>query len=317
MSENNTRFEWDATESAPKHYPMEIIRGNFIYRGETELGLYIPSGGTLNDGWGDPVSSHVTGEKYKLLPDRLKITFFSYAEMQFYQGEFDLPYEKILSLFRQGAADNPKRPTIKRIMAGIAPGGTVAVWAIGKGGYHEVFFGQAEKIELDPSRAFALPFKDKAASDAYIAKQLVNSLTQEERDSLKKNGIPFELWSRYRNRYDWLPLIKGGHSRDYVNVGYLNAETEPRWREFESNDTGNLRPVPKRLSFQAVVGGIDTIFRVNFDETETMKAFEKLGSDGQKLYLEFSPTLPRSKTTVRLYNDEESIPLKKFHSEDW
>ncbi len=155
MSKNDTKFVWDATESAPKHYPMEIIRGTFVYQGEEEHGLYIPSGGTLKAGWGEPISSHVTGEKNKPLPDRLDIIFFSYAENQFYKGEFELPYEKILAFFRQGVADNPDNPTYSSIMAGIAPGGVVAVWVIGRESYHEVFFGRAEKIDLDPGRAFS------------------------------------------------------------------------------------------------------------------------------------------------------------------
>jgi Protein of unknown function (DUF2931) len=58
------KFEWQTTESAPKHYPMKIIRGTLIYHGEAEAGLYIPSGGTLSSGWGDPISSHTVGEKF-------------------------------------------------------------------------------------------------------------------------------------------------------------------------------------------------------------------------------------------------------------
>jgi hypothetical protein len=99
---------------------------------------------------GSAISSHVVGEQYKPLPDRLDITFYSYAEKQFYQGEFELPYKKILSLFSDGVAENPDRPIYTRIMEGIAPGGAVSVWVIGRGDYIEVFFGQAEKVELDP-----------------------------------------------------------------------------------------------------------------------------------------------------------------------
>lgn len=86
MSKNDAKFEWGATESAPKHYPMKIIRGTFIYHGEAEEGLYIPSGGTLKKGWGQSISSHSVGERLKPLSDRLMIIFFSYVEEQFYKG---------------------------------------------------------------------------------------------------------------------------------------------------------------------------------------------------------------------------------------
>ena len=41
-----TEFIWSATECAPKGYPMEIISGTFLFKGE-DHGLYIPDGGTL------------------------------------------------------------------------------------------------------------------------------------------------------------------------------------------------------------------------------------------------------------------------------
>jgi len=307
MSDNVTKFEWDATESGPEHYPMEIIKGDFIFKGEAERGLYIPSGGTLVDGWADPVSSHVTGDKYKPLPDRLKITFFSYAEKQFYQGEFKLPYEKILALFKEGVANNPEHPTASRIMVGIAPGGAVAVWVIGSGDRIEVFFGQAEKIDLDPSAAFALPFKSKAQADEYIEEGLVEVLEPEEFEHLKKNGIPFGLWARYRHYYEWEPVLHGRVSLNDVGFEYLNGERNEKQGMLE-------RPVPKILRFTTVVGNKGLIFIIKFDEFEIMDAFEKLGANNQKVYLEFEPRLPRDETRVRIYNDKESITLKKFVS---
>ncbi len=156
---NTTEFDWYATECSPKHYPMEIREGAFYYKGRKD-GLYIPSGSTLHDGWGEMISHHVTGEKLKPLPDRMEIYFYSYAESQFYHGKFDLPYEKILAMFRQGYEENPEEPYYSYIMAGVAPGGVVSVWL---GGYRiqEVFFGQAEKVELGASEGFDLPLESK------------------------------------------------------------------------------------------------------------------------------------------------------------
>lgn len=307
MSNNKTKFEWDATESAPKHYPMEIIDGDFIYKGEASRGLYIPSGGTLTAGWGKPISSHVTGEKYKFLPDRLKITYFSYAENQFYHGEFKLPYDRILALFKEGVAANTEHPVYSSLMAGIAPGGAVSVWVIGSGGYIEVFFGLAEKIDMEPSRAFSLPFKDKAQSDKYVVDGLVESITAEELVHLKKNGIPFGLWARYRNHYEWEPVLSEGFSLTSVSFEFLNGE--------RYNKTGMLsRPVPKEIRFKTIINDKRRIFIIYFDEFEIMDAFEKLGANNQKVYLEFEPRLPRENTRVRIYNDKESITLKKFKS---
>lgn len=320
MSKNATKFKWEATESAPQHYPMEIIRGTLIYHGEAEQGLYIPSGGTLSSGWGDPISSHSTGSEPKPLPDRLKIYFFSYAEKQFYKGEFDLPYEKILALFRDGTEVNPHvypngstGPAYTRIMVGIAPGGVVAVWLTAPRTV-EVFFGQAQKVDLDPSAAFSLPFKDKQDSDAYIEKQLINTLKPEEIQSLKKNGIPFGLWARYRNRYDWQPIASKGHSLEHARIIYLNGESILNFDLADKKELSGQKPVPMSASFGVVLKGDKYFPEVEFNELETMAAFEKLGANGRKVYLEFDPRLPLTQTKARLYNDKESIELKKFIS---
>ena len=320
MSKNDTKFEWLATESAPAHYPMKIIQGTFIYHGEAEQGLYIPSGGTLSAGWGQAISGHTAGERLKPLPDRLKIIFFSYAEKQFYKGEFDLPYEKILALFRDGTTVNPHVrsdgstvPAYSRIMVGIAPGGAVAVWLIAPR-KTEVFFGQAQKVEIDPGRAFGLPFKSKEQADTYIREVLEESITPKELESLKKNGIPFGLWARYRNRYDWQPTVSKGHSFENVNVSYLNGEYISNWDLTDKKEMNNPKPVPMKASFHSAMNDKKLIFEMEFDEQEAMAAFEKLGANGKKVYLEFEPRLPKIQTKVRLYNDKESIELKKFIS---
>ena len=315
---NTDKFEWLATESAPKHYPMEIIQGTFYYHGENS-GLYIPYGGTLKKGWGQGISDHLVGEKFKPLPDRLKIVYFSYAEKQFYKGEFDLPYDKILALFRDGVehptdfGNGQTRPVYSYMMAGIAPGGAVAVWVAGKK-QHEVFFGQAEKINLNPVEAFKVPFKDQQDADKFMEDGLVEALSPEELASLKKDGIPFDLWTRYRNRYDWIPTFTTKQIPEYIDPSYLNGEYFGQWILAEKQEPNVLRPVPSKLSFRSVDR---TLYEITFDEFEIMGAFEKLGANGKKIYLEFEPRLPRTQIKARLYNDKESIELKKFVSADW
>src|SRR5690625_1913415 len=126
------KFDWKAIESAPRNFPIEIISGTFFYHGQSDGGgLYIPNGGIIHKkGWGEMVSSHIVGPELKPLPDKLHIKYFSYLEDQFYEGNFDLPYDETLSLFREGSR-NTDEPTYYRIMVGVAPGGAVSVWLKG------------------------------------------------------------------------------------------------------------------------------------------------------------------------------------------
>src|SRR5690625_6974339 len=92
------------------------------------------------------ISSHIVGPDLKPLPDRLKITFLSYLEDQFYEGVFDLPYETILSLFKEQSTNGG--PEYHRIMVGVAPGGYVAVWLKGHIKTTEVFRSEEHTPEL-------------------------------------------------------------------------------------------------------------------------------------------------------------------------
>lgn len=317
MARNATEFDWYATESSPRLYPMEIIEGTFYYKGQN-TGRYIPSGGTLFYGWGKSVSMHVGEPNKRPLPDRLEIKFYSYAEKQFYKGTFDLPYEEILSLFRQANIDRPGKPYYRSIMAGIAPGGAVSVWV--NGAYtKEVFFGQAEKYDVLPYPTFGIPLDSKEASDAYIAKQIKNVLKPEELEALQRDGIPFGLWSRYRNLYKWIPVYtKGKESTDKeMFIDFLNGEKYKVPTRFSEEEENIPKPLPRDLQFSSKVNGEEFFYIIHFDEFELMEAFEKLGKNGEKVYIEFDPQLPRPQTRIRVYNDKESIELKKIVTEDW
>jgi len=142
---NATKFDWQASKSTPKSYPMQIIAGNFYSpNGDS---LYVPDGVFLHKGWGIGRSSHVVGKDLKSLPDRLSLSFFSYRENQFYSAKFALPYKEILALFQAGhySPNNDGHITYHRITVGVAPGGTVSVWLVSIDRTLEIFFGYADK----------------------------------------------------------------------------------------------------------------------------------------------------------------------------
>lgn len=311
MGKNATEFEWHATDSAPEHYPMEIRQGDFIYHDKSGS-LYIPTGATLRSGWGEMVSRHVTGPTKKPLPGALDIYFFSYTENQFYHGQFDLPYDKILALFRAGVEERPERPIYNGIMVGVAPGGAVSVWLKG-GRTTEVFFGQAEKVGIDPGKGFDLPFDSKIEADAYAKQVLIDTLTPDELESLKKDGVPFGTWARYRNLYKWVPAYKDGKisSDTKMMATYLNGE----WNWMPTLLTEAVenipRPLPRHLEFSVDIGTESIFYIITFEEFELMSAFEKLGKDGEKVYIEFDAQIPRQNMKIRVYNEKESIVLQK------
>ena len=316
MNKNATEFDWHATDSGPEHYPMEIRDGTFYYKGQDD-GLYIPAGPTLRSGWGEMRSTHVTGPKKKPLPDRFEVTFISYTENQVYHGRFDLPYEKILALFREANVGNPDHPYYNGLMVGVAPGGAVSVWVKGAR-IREVFFGQADKVNPDPSGKVRQPLDSNDEKDAYAKSILLDTLTPAEQDSLRKNGIPFGTWARYRNLYKWVPAYAAGRipGEKEMIAQYLNGE-HYRMPTILSDEVANTpRPLPRDIQLSVMVGNTSEFYHIHFEEFELMDAFEKLGAHGEKVFLEFDARVPTQTMKIRAYNDKESIELKKIRIEE-
>lgn len=143
---NDQHFTWEAQKSGPSGYPMKMIRSTLYFKGE-ETGLYVPTG-TSYGKWGDGFANHP--EVTHNLPDRIEVTFYSYAENQAYHGMFDLPYDMLVEQFQWGV-DNPfkrlkhSQPQFSKFVVAIAPGGTVGLWIAGLGEQREVIVAQARK----------------------------------------------------------------------------------------------------------------------------------------------------------------------------
>jgi hypothetical protein len=311
FSKNKTRFDWLTGASAPSNYPMKIISGTFYYHDE-KGGLYIPDASSINPGWGSSSGTHVVGEDYKALPDRLDVRFFSYTENKMYHGSFDLPYEKILALFKAGIAKDKDNPTFQKVIVGVAPGGTVAVWATGLE-VREIFFGKAEEYEGVFTNSLNQPVDDV---EDYCMGVLKQSLTPEFIADMRKNGIPFDLWKNYRKQYHWQPTFVQAQRPKYVSTTFYTGERYKINFPLEDAITKGTQPVPRNISFGHFFKEKEweMFFTVHLDEAETIAAFEKLGTS-EMIYIESDPKLPKELTTVRIFNSKESIALKKCRTE--
>lgn len=313
FTKNKTKFHWLATESAPKNYPMRIINGTFYYHNE-KGGLYVPTAAAINPHWGTGRSTHVVGEDFKPLPDRLDIRFFSFTENKLYQGSFDLPYEKILALFREGVARDKDRPTFNTIMAGVAPGGIVSVWLTGRE-TREVFFGQAEPYEDDLFDITQRKINDR---DDYVRRNIIEMIGIEKLTDIEKNGVPLGLWEKYRTPYKWSPIFKTEKKMStYLSLSFFNGENYRFDYPLNKNVMAKGRPLPLLISFGCYIEGTEKqyFFTVRFDEKELYETFDKLGGTEELVNIEIEPFLPKKLTKVRLYNSKGSVELKNYTSD--
>lgn len=226
-----------------------------------------------------------------------------------YQGSFDLPYEKILTLFKSGVAKDTETPTFRYLIAGIAPGGTVAVWASGLES-REVFFGKAEEYDGVFTNSLGNVVDNR---EEYVRLTVEHSLSAEAIADIKKNGIPLEIWSHYRKQYHWQPTFVQAQRPKYVNTTFHNGERYKINFPLDDLITKGTQAIPRNISFAYLIAGetMPDFYTVYLNEAETIAAFERLGSD-EMIYIESDPKLPKSQTTVRIFNSKESITLKNF-----
>ncbi len=333
MDRFTNKFDWQASESAPFNYASYLIGGSLDYH-DGSGSLSVPDHRRVDGGWGRGVSGHVVGPDRKPLPNRLAISFFSYTENKFYQGIFELPYDKILKMFQEGYYSPGNgieggHTTYSTVVVGVAPGGAVAVWLRGIDKTTEVFFGHAEKVDKDWD---SVTRSTRLTREQYIRMVILDSFVtpdgvmiegpqkeqkqQEALEALLKNGVPLGLWESYRTQYNWQPLFTGMSVRDGLidDITYFNGESDYLYTPLEPTIAARTRPVPKKLSYiwMPPTGVRGQSMRLNFNEDEIVAAFKKLGSNNQPLQLEMRMVKNDAgyDFTVWLRNDNDSVELK-------
>lgn len=306
FTKNKTKFDWLAKESAPREYPMRVIDGTFYYHKE-DHGLYVPTAASITPGWGSGRSTHVVGEQFKPLPDRVDIRFYSFWENKLYHGSFDLPYEKILALFKEGVARNKEHPIFGSIVVGMAPGGAVAVWVVGRE-RREVFFGYAEPYEAEMRDPMGTPINN---TQEYAERNL-KYLPPDIYTKVKKEGVPFGIWEKYRKTFPWSFSSTPNNQLGSFVVSFFNGESYPFTTPFEKNH--QPKPVPSNVGFTNIFPGDEKkyVYSIGLDFFETTEVMEKLSANGREITVIVDPKLPKPNTTVSLTNGKETIELKKI-----
>lgn len=310
------KYEWLPTESAMTGYPMELIKGDFVFADKS--GIYIPDRRVIHNGWGQTGSIHIAGSPFKPIPEKMVVSWFSYTEDKFYTGTFDLPVKKIAKLFKQGLIGpaSKKRVTYNKIIAGLAPEGGVSVWLATQGVVLEVATFEASEAQMPWTTVLD---NEKVTRAEYIAMVFEETLSNVQQIELNEHGIRQHLWQSYTRQYSWQLEVVG------VKPAQLWLETFNGESEFfgfaDSDRPRQRRAVPTSIKVDWQNAAAKRYFAIiDFDEEEVFQAFEKL-SQGKTdhplvLQIEFNPTSPALDVFLRdgefvLKLDKNSVKIHK------
>ena len=265
------KYEWLPTECAPRGFPARIVQG--ILRLEDGTVVTIPARAIVDNDWGSLGSVHLVGEALKAVPVRLEITWLSLSEDRFYGGGFDLPVAKLRELF-QKKFPGSDTAAFSKVLVGLAPEGTLAVWVLGARATTEVALFKAPEASVEWKRVVD---NGEITRREFIDELLKRSLEPAQLEALRTNGIPAGRWVGYARRYPWTPVIVSDLKVRALTISYFNGEKE--WINFSAGATlaVQTRAVPRlcRLAYDGKNGQpMECVLR--FDEEEISKAIGRL-----------------------------------------
>ena len=275
------KYEWSASISAPREYPVEV------YTGAAGGYFFSQMGGFSNAGWGG-----LGGIDYikAPLPERLDITWLSYVDNKMYAGDWKLPTEKIQQLFDEGfyskRGDEGETAPYKSINIGLAPKGMVVVWVTA--GVHrqvEVARFQAHETIIDPK---LLIESEKYMFEKDYAKDMLLDdfvIPKDIREQIEQYGYPPpNIYEDYREKYIWKPkvILPEGSKITSFYIKMCNGEIEnPYDRQIEQKN----RAIPFAFEIYWTVGSgkkeQEFVSRIAFthDQKFWVKYLDKNGED--------------------------------------
>ncbi|HEX8326834.1 MAG TPA: DUF2931 family protein [Hymenobacter sp.] len=307
-------FAFAAAPCTADGYFVTIHAGEFMRPdGKT---LPVPTGHLLEGSWGASGTLWAVGDERQPAPTRLRMLWFSYAEDQFYEGDFALPQQEIQALLQQGYWDVEKQQhgTYTSLIVCTIPKGGVVLWL---GGTNQTFVG---RFQGQPS---AVDFKQfyGPANRAKLLQEVRTQMPSDVQQQLTAGTFGVQKWDQYLRRYPWKVEISQPLTLYKYSLRYLNAE---RVRDPLSRDLGPYRqqllePSPKAMPrklylYGQTEHGARHQIRLNpFDEAETMAAFQTLSQANPQspitLFIEVSKAFKKGSLTLR--NERQQIPLLK------
>lgn len=306
------KFDWSHTISAPKGYPMRILRGTLKGLNPGDYSASFGLWGVANEGWGNPSGMVAMGPDLKAIPASLDITWLSLRENKFYKGKFELPREKIIALFKEGFYDYSlrKKDNYTEIIVGMAPGGVLVVWLLGVQTETEVARFQALETVVEARDA------DSNTEDMFrgdYANFVLDDL------GIRRDSIPFGLWDAYREKYIWRPnpVLPKGAKLNEMWITYFNGEKEHRFGDDPKHDESKLRALPMTLNFSYNDESGHLYYgKTIFNEKEIFEAFTKIYRDERSKETELVFELNESKKGLKIHlrSKGEEFEIEKAKS---
>ncbi|NHN27599.1 DUF2931 family protein [Flavobacterium jejuense] len=310
------KFDWSATLSAPKEYPVQVYRGEIIAKDYSQS---LSSFGDIDYGWGEEGGTVVIGPDLKNIPDSLEIAWHSFVDQKNFEGKWALPKEELIKLFNEGIINKitNKKVTYNKFVVGLAPNGLVVVWLSSVRGQIEIAHFKAKEVfvNVETISEENKPIFSKKYNDVVLSELNEEHNTFER---IKKNEYPkIDVYEGYRIKYLWKPLVELSENKMLINfvIHTYNGEIEIESsnKKEKLNINYEERGVLKYFAF----GWIDkdqnkevSCWVEKFDEDELFNAYKKFNTMEEINFI--VQVIDKSKISIKLKSISQEIEIKKF-----
>lgn len=314
-TETKENFPYMVTVSSAAGFPVEVHEG-YLSDGKKQMICGVPKSGMEEGPWQSDGSEGGMGSD--IIPSHLELTYVSYAEKKFWKVDADLPKDKILEAFRKGfmVEENVNdksqlvHETYGRLTIGAAPGGIVVVWLSQTHHRVEICRLQAKETFVDRNDFYDNPDGDTQQEffDSLFKITVPDSIKSE----IAKNGIPFGLWDKYREKFKYRFVLNPYDGKDHFTFEsqqYFNGEANLFYPPYFDKNEYVTAAVPYILNVNFTKYNTE----IHFDFEETLKAFKTLIEKypNEPIDIVLSPTFQYNDFKVSVKCKDEEIPLTK------
>jgi len=316
--ENKENFPYMVTFSAATDFPSEVHEG-FLADDKKQLICGVPKAGKEEGPWQSDGSE--AGMGGDIIPAHLDLTYVSYAEKKFWRVDAELPRAKILAAFRKGfivkgtpgekGNQSLVHETFGRLTIGAAPGGVIVVWLSKIHHRIEICRLQAKEVLINKDDFRPNPDPEETKEQFFDTFYKV-SVSDSMKAEIAKNGIPYGLWDKYREKFSYRFLLRPYDEKDHFTFQsqqYFNGEANLFYPPYFDKNEYITASLPYILN-----AGFTTYnTEIHFDFEETLKTFKALQEKHAKepIDIVLTPTFQYNRIKVSVKCRDTEIPLAK------
>jgi hypothetical protein len=222
--------------STPEGYPIKLLTGSeftIAVEGDRTPFTLLETDKVYSEQWGIGDCAFKSSDDAKIvLPDSLKLYWYSFLENKYYGLSTKLDKAKISDYFkrgyrldRSGKLNKIMQVSYSQLIAGVAPGGDVVLWISS--------FNDTKELEIFKAKEISLKeiYKDQVVDEEERKKVLNDTCTCKDDIQFRKivnnnKPIPFGIWAnKYRKKINWKIAVNNfGQTKSEMNFNFFNGE---------------------------------------------------------------------------------------------